>query len=59
MIICYYVAATAEESAAAIAVMALAVEESVTVVVTLAVEESVAAVVAAVEVADGCGCCLL
>ena len=39
--------------------MALAVEESVTVVVTLAVEESVAAVVAAVEVADGCDCCLL
>ena len=52
--------ATAGESAAAIAVMALAVEESVTVAVTLAVEESVAvAIVAAVAVADGCDCCLL
>ena len=45
----------AEESATAIAMMALAVEESM----TLAVEESVAVVVAAVEVAGDCDCCLL
>ena len=55
MIICYYVAATAKESAAAIATMALAVEESM----TLVVEESVAVVVAAIEVAGDCDCCLL